>query len=164
VYWRGRYYVGDWMQGLAGDGTKVRIRFLPHHAHEVEVVDAVTGARLGTAHLADAATDEQRAAVRRTRSAEQRRLKKALAAAEKLRTERFAAVTTPRTPEPLQTLTAAQAAAELEAADGRDLQALALPGLLPHAPVPDGWVLPRATRPAEPEHADDRRPKPAPPA
>ncbi|MEU9048025.1 Mu transposase C-terminal domain-containing protein [Kitasatospora sp. NPDC048343] len=159
VYWRGRYYVGDWMQGLAGDGAKVRIRFLPHHAHEVEVVDAVTGARLGTAHLADAATDEQRAAVRRTRSAEQRRLKKALAAAEKLRTERFAAVTTPRTPEPLQTLTAAQAAAELEAADGRDLQALALPGLLPHAPVPDGWVLPRATTPA-----DDRRPDPAPPA
>ncbi|MFF2149594.1 Mu transposase C-terminal domain-containing protein [Kitasatospora sp. NPDC058190] len=154
VYWRGRYYVGDWMQGLAGDGIKVRIRFLPHHAHEIEVIDAVTGARLGTAHLADAATDEQRAAVRRTRSAEQRRLKKALATAEKLRTERYAAVTTPRTPEPLQALTAMEADAELAAADGRDLQALALPGLLPHAPVPDGWVLPRTRAHAEPERAD----------
>ncbi|GAA2752977.1 Mu transposase C-terminal domain-containing protein [Kitasatospora cinereorecta] len=143
VYWRGRYYVGDWMQGLADDGIKVRIRFLPHHTHEIEVVDAVTGTHLGAAHLSDAASDEQRAAVRRTRSAEQRRLKKALAAAERLRTERFAAVTTARTPEPLQALTAAEAEEELAAASSRDLRALALPGLLPHAPLPDGWVLPR---------------------
>ncbi|MFI9329234.1 Mu transposase C-terminal domain-containing protein [Kitasatospora sp. NPDC052868] len=170
VYWRGRYYVGDWMQGLADDGIKVRVRYLPHHAHEVEIVDAVTGTHLGAAHLSDAATDEQRAAVRRTRSAEQRRLKKALAAAERLRTERFAAVTTARTPEPLQALTAAEAVEELATADGRDLRALALPGLIPHAPLPDGWVLPRPRTPARPKpcprpgSADGGRADPVPPS
>uniref|UniRef100_UPI0038D21ED5 Mu transposase C-terminal domain-containing protein n=1 Tax=Kitasatospora indigofera TaxID=67307 RepID=UPI0038D21ED5 len=170
VHWRGRYYVGDWMAGLADDGIKVRVRHLPHHAHEIEIVDAITGAHLGPAHLADAATDEQRAAVRRTRSAEQRRLKKALAAADRLRTERFAAVTTPRTPEPLQALTAAEAAAELEATDSRDLRALALPGLIPHAPLPDGWVPPRPGAPAKPKphprhkSADGGQADPAPPS
>ncbi|MFJ9847534.1 Mu transposase C-terminal domain-containing protein [Kitasatospora sp. NPDC101155] len=161
VYWRGRYYVGEWMQGLADDGIKVRIRYLPHHTHEIEVVDAITGAHLGAAHLADAASDEQRAAVRRTRSAEQRRLRKALTAAEKLRTERFAAVTTARTPQPLQALTAAEAEDELAAADGRDLRALALPGLIPHTPLPDGWVMPRPTSQTRRNPSDQHPPQPA---
>jgi AAA domain/Mu transposase, C-terminal len=32
---RGRYYVADWMTGLGG--TAVRLRYMPHHDHEIEV-------------------------------------------------------------------------------------------------------------------------------
>nr|BFD88344.1 hypothetical protein StreXyl84_77450 [Streptomyces sp. Xyl84] len=55
------------MAGGADAGTKVRVRCLPHHDHEIEVFDATTGKHLGTAHLADAATDEQRRALRRSK-------------------------------------------------------------------------------------------------
>lgn len=58
VRWRSRYYVGDWMTGLAGAGIQVRVRHVPHHDHEIEVFDAATDAYLGPAHLADAATPE----------------------------------------------------------------------------------------------------------
>ncbi|WP_439678141.1 hypothetical protein [Embleya sp. MST-111070] len=60
-----------------------------HHPH---------GRRLGTAHLADQATDEQRAALRRARATRARRLRAEAKAAEQLRRDRFAPATTPPTP------------------------------------------------------------------
>ncbi|MFE4977706.1 Mu transposase C-terminal domain-containing protein [Kitasatospora sp. NPDC056651] len=152
ISWRRHAYIAPWMVGYTG--TKVRLRHLPHHVGEIEVFDASTGRHLGSAHLAEQASPEQVRALRAARTAAARRLRADLKAAEKLRRRRFAAATTPAPPRPLATLTAAEADAELAAADGRDLQALALPGLLPHAPVPDGWVLPRTTAHAEPERAD----------
>lgn len=152
ISWRGRPYIASWMVGHTG--TKVRLRYLPHHDGEIEVFDASTGRHLGAAHLAEQASPEQVRALRAARTAAARRLRADLKAAEKLRRRRFAAATTPAPPRLLGTLTAAEADAELAAADGRDLRVLALPGLLPHAPVPDGWVLPRATAHAEPERAD----------
>jgi putative transposase len=37
-------------------GRTVRLRHLPHHEHDVEVLDAATGAHLGAAVLSDQAT------------------------------------------------------------------------------------------------------------
>ncbi|WP_425555338.1 Mu transposase C-terminal domain-containing protein [Kitasatospora arboriphila] len=145
ISWHRRPYIAPWMVGHTG--TKVRLRHLPHHDGEIEVFDASTGGHLGTAHLADQASPEQVRALKAARTAAARRLRADLKAAEKLRRQRFAAVTAPAPPEPLGTLTAAEAAAELEAADGRDLRGLALPGLIPHAPLPDDWVLPRTAAP-----------------
>ena len=42
VSWRGRSYVGPWMTGQVG--RTVRLRWMPHHEHEVEVFDARTHA------------------------------------------------------------------------------------------------------------------------
>jgi putative transposase len=162
ISWRRRAYVAPWMVGHTD--TKIRLRHLPHHDGEIEVFDASTGHHLGAAHLAEQASPEQIRALRAARTTAARRLRADLKAAEKLRRRRFAAATTPAPPHPLGTLTAAEADAELAATDGRDLKALALPGLLPHAPVPDGWVLPRATAPAGPERADTDPAAPAPPA
>jgi putative transposase len=142
ISWRSRPYIAPWMVGHTG--TKIRLRHLPHHDDQIEVFDAATGRHLGTAHLAEQASREQVRALKAARTAAARRLRADLKAAEKLRRQRFAAVTTPTPPEPLGALTAAEATAELEAADSRDLRALALPGLIPHAPLPDGWVLPRS--------------------
>jgi putative transposase len=51
VEWRRRRYVGPWMTGQVG--LEVRVRWMPHHDHEVEVFDADTGEHLGAATLAD---------------------------------------------------------------------------------------------------------------
>jgi len=40
VSWQGRSYVGPWMTGQVG--RTVRLRWMPHHEHEIEVFDART--------------------------------------------------------------------------------------------------------------------------
>lgn len=152
VRWRHRHYIGPWMTGRTG--TPVRVRFVPHHDHEIEVFHASTERHLGTAHLADAATEEQRAALRRTRAAHKRRLQKALAASADQRDRRYAAVTTAVTPERLGAVTATEAGRELTHADHTDLAALALPDLIPPSPPPADWRTPTGAR------TDTRTPDP----
>lgn len=137
---RGRHYVAEWMVGRVG--TAVRLRYMPHHEHEVEVFDAGTGAHLGSATLADQASEEQVAALRRTRARKARRLRTDLAAAERSRRSRYAAATTAAPAKRLQAVTAAEAGAELDGHGLEDLTRLSVPDLLPHAPPPPDWVLP----------------------
>nr|WP_242514840.1 Mu transposase C-terminal domain-containing protein [Streptomyces rimosus] len=134
---RRRDYVGAWMTGQAG--IQVRIRFMPHHDHRIEVYHAATGRYLGPADLTDQATEEQVSAVRRARSARARRLKKDLEASQR---ERYAAATQPEAPQRLGVLTTAQAEAELAQAAGTNLSDLALPDLIPLAAPPAGWRTP----------------------
>ncbi|MEU1481837.1 hypothetical protein [Streptomyces sp. NPDC005760] len=47
------------MTGQAGIQVQVRVRFMPHHDHRIEVYHAATGRYLGPADLADQATGEQ---------------------------------------------------------------------------------------------------------
>ncbi|GGM67372.1 hypothetical protein GCM10012275_42460 [Longimycelium tulufanense] len=70
--------MAKWMVGRVG--TVVRLRSMPHHEHEMEVFDADTGAYLGSATLADQASPEQIAALRRTRARKARRLRADLSA------------------------------------------------------------------------------------
>ena len=93
---RGRSYVADWMTGRAG--TAVRLRYMPHHDHEVEVFDAATGAHLGAATLADQASAEQIKAVRAARARKARQLRADLVAAERSRRSRYAAPPLPSPP------------------------------------------------------------------
>lgn len=137
VRFRKRDYVGAWMTGQAG--IHVRIRFMPHHDHCIEVYHAATGRYLGPADLADQATEEQVRAVRRVRAARTRRLKKDLEASQR---ERYAAATQPEAPQRLGALTAVQAEAELAQASDTDLSDLAMPDLIPPAAPPAGWRTP----------------------
>ncbi|WP_405953027.1 Mu transposase C-terminal domain-containing protein [Streptomyces prunicolor] len=137
IRFKKRDYVGPWMTGQAG--IQVRVRFMPHHDHRIEVYHAATGRYLGPADLADQATDEQISAVRRARSARVRRLKKDLQASQR---ERYAAATQPEAPRRLGALTTAQAEAELAQATGTDLSDLALRDLIPPAAPPAGWRTP----------------------
>lgn len=142
VRWAGRYYVGEWMHGGADVGTKVHIRYIPHHDHEIEVFDAASGKHLGPAHLADAATVEQRRAHRRRKEAEKRRLARAPAAASRHTRAKYAAVTEAEQPEQLGTLTAAEAADEAARTRLSDAAEWALPDLIPPAAPPAHWRTP----------------------
>ncbi|MGW2827173.1 Mu transposase C-terminal domain-containing protein [Streptomyces sp. NPDC001443] len=137
IRFRRRDYVGAWMTGRAG--IQVRVRFMPHHDHRIEVYHAGTGRYLGSADLADQATGEQISAVRRARAARSRRLRKDLEAS---RRERYAAVNQPAAPQRLGALTTAQAEAELARSAGTDLSDLALRDLVPPAAPPAGWRTP----------------------
>ena len=138
---RGRFYVAEWMTGLVG--TSVRLRYMPHHDQEVEVFDARTNVHLGTAELADQATEQTIAAVRRTRARKARQLRADLAAAERARRTRYAATTVPAPAKRLEAMTVAEAETELAEAQDSDLLRWARPGLLSLSPPPRGWVLPR---------------------
>lgn len=144
VGWRARHYVADWMTGHVG--LVVRLRWMPHHDHEVEVFNADTGSHLGTATLADQASPEQIRALRRARGARKAKLEADLRAVEKTRRQRYAAQTTPGPAKPLGAVTAAEAAAELVEADDAELARAARPRLLPPGPPAPGWVLPRPVK------------------
>lgn len=94
-------------------GRSVRVRHMPHHEHEIEVFDAATGQHLGAAVLADRASREQIAELRGARAERQRRVRADLRAAERARRVRYAAATTAAPPQPLDAVTAEQAATEL---------------------------------------------------
>ncbi|MFK8906242.1 Mu transposase C-terminal domain-containing protein [Streptomyces sp. YS-3] len=146
VRWQNRYYVGEWMHGDADAGTKVRIRYIPHHDHEIEVFDVAGGKYLGPAHLADAATPEQRRAHRRRKGAEKRRLVRALSAASEHTRTRYAAVTEAQHPERLEVLTTADAAAETATMRLSDAAEWALPDLIPPAAPPEHVRTPASLR------------------
>lgn len=145
---RDRYYTADWMTGLAG--TAVRLRYMPHHDHDIEVFDARTNVHLGTAVLSDQASAETIAAVRRTRARKARQLRADLAAAERARRARYAATTVVAPATRVDTMTTAAAQAELADTRDADLARWSRPDLIaPRAPAPD-WILPREPTDADP--------------
>ncbi|MFI6503880.1 Mu transposase C-terminal domain-containing protein [Nonomuraea typhae] len=146
VQWDNHMYVDGWMHGQAG--RRVRLRYMPHHDHEIEVFDARDGAHLGTAFLAHAASDEQRARVLSARRSAQKELERTLRAAARKRRERYAAVTTAQSPRQLGRLTEAEAAAELDAAYRPLPRSPRRPDLFPLPEPAAGWVVP-AQPPAE---------------
>ncbi|MEV8479393.1 Mu transposase C-terminal domain-containing protein [Streptomyces sp. NPDC051173] len=150
VQWRNRHYIAAWMVGLVG--TRVILRYLPHHETSIEVFD-LHGAHLGPAFLAGAATPEQVRQVRGARTAKARRLRADAKAAAKLRRERFEAVTTAAPPQRLQALTELEAETELSSAATMDLSRLANPGYIPHRPPFDDWARPLPPKTA-PNHPD----------
>jgi putative transposase len=147
VQWRNRHYIAPWMVGQAG--VRVAVRHLPHHDMTIEVF-GLDGAHLGSAVLAEAASEEQVRKVRNARTAKARRLRADMKAAERLRRERFKAVTTATPPKRLGALTEAEAETELAESDAADLRRPD-PGYIPHQPVPDGWARPVPPAADEPE-------------
>ncbi|MDX3343749.1 DDE-type integrase/transposase/recombinase [Streptomyces sp. ME02-6979.5a] len=161
VRWRSRHYVDAWMTGQAG--RKVRLRYMPHHEHEIEVYDATSGRHLGSAYLSNRASAEQIREMKRARAREADRLKRLLAAAEKDRATRYAAATRGTPAEVLGTVTELQAEAHLRAVAAADLTEVALPGYLPlPARLPASWTAPDTARPAASCPEDDDESTPAP--
>ncbi|MFD0391867.1 Mu transposase C-terminal domain-containing protein [Streptomyces nogalater] len=81
--------MAGWMTGRSG--TRVHIRFQPHHLDQIEIFDADNRRHLGTAYLADQATDEQIEQVYQARAERARRVRRDLRRAETLRRRRFKA-------------------------------------------------------------------------
>ena len=91
IRWENRDYVGGWMTGRGG--TEVRVRYEPHNSRTIEVFHARTGERLGTAYLADEASEEEIAEVFQARDERVRRIRRDLAEAQRLRRRRFQPLT-----------------------------------------------------------------------
>ncbi|MFK4152910.1 Mu transposase C-terminal domain-containing protein [Streptomyces fungicidicus] len=87
IRFKGRDYMAGWMTGRSG--TRVHIRFQPHHLDQIEVFDADNRHHLCTAYLADQATEEQIEQVYQARTERARRLRRDLRRAEALRRRRF---------------------------------------------------------------------------
>ncbi len=152
IRWRCRAYVAPWMVGHVG--TRIRLRYLPHYDGQIEVFSAEYPDRhLGTAHLADEATLEQRRALALVRDNKARQLKADLKAAEKLRKTRYSATTTAAAPRPRRMVTSFEAQAEIARSRAGDLAARALPDLIPPREPPASWARPvvRPRRPAGPQ-------------
>lgn len=153
VAWRRRAYIAPWMVGHVG--TRVRLRYLPHYDGQIEVFTEQSGRHLGTAYLAQEATLEERRALSAVREKKARTLKADLKAAEKLRRTRYTAQVTPGTPRPRRTVTGQQAQAEIARSRGADLEARALPDLIPPREPPASWarpvVRPRRAADAQPD-------------
>lgn len=117
IRFEGRDYMAGWMTGRSG--TRVHIRFQPHHPSEIEVFDGDNLRHLGTAYLADEASPEQIDAVYRARAERARRLRRDLRKAEALRRRRYKPVTTAQAAQPAGTMTRKQATSELRSLRSR---------------------------------------------
>ncbi|MFC9472443.1 Mu transposase C-terminal domain-containing protein [Nocardia sp. FBN12] len=137
---KGRHYIADWMVGLVG--AKVRVRYMPNHHHEIEVFDAQTGRHLGPAILADQAPPQMIRDVQRARAGRARQLRADLAAAERSRRIRYAAVTRAEPAQPLDMMTVERAKQELGARSDSELAKLARPLVIPLSHPPPEWVRP----------------------
>lgn len=135
--WDKRRYVAPWMHGHVG--AKVHLRYMPHHLHQVECYDADNGRYLGAADLANALTEQQRNALYRGRRRQADRLKTALKKAQQNKKERFAAVTVPTAPRPLDHTTQDEAEAEIRALRSSDLNGEARPDLRRLPPPSPSW-------------------------
>ncbi|MGI5473347.1 Mu transposase C-terminal domain-containing protein [Streptomyces sp. CA-132043] len=113
IHWGKRHYTADWMHGRVG--TKVRMRYMPHHYHQIEVYDARTGDHYGPAFWQNAANEQQKKDLVHAAGCEAARLRIQLKKTEKQRKERFAALTVPTVPRALSPLTSAQAEEALQA-------------------------------------------------
>ncbi len=137
---RGRRYVADWMVGQVG--VKVRVRYMPHHDHEIEVFDAASGEHLGSAVLADQAPPEVIKAVISARARQRKQLAADLRAAEKTRRARYAAQSTTGPPRVVGAVTRGEAATELAGHAAGQIDRWARPDLVPLRAAPAGWAAP----------------------
>ncbi|QLH19378.1 Mu transposase C-terminal domain-containing protein [Streptomyces sp. Rer75] len=142
IRWQNRDYVGAWMTGRTG--TQVRIRYQPHHPRAIEVFDAHTDQHLGTAHLADEASEDEIRAVYEARDERVRRLRRDLADAKRRRRRRFQAVTQAEPARTAGTMTRAQAAAELASTRRSRAKDDGVPaGYMPRRVTPGArWAMP----------------------
>lgn len=144
IRWNGRDYMAGWMTGRSG--TRVHIRFQPHHPAEIEVFDADNRRHLGTAYLADQASGEQIEEVYHARAERARQLRRDLRKAEALRRRRFKPVTTAGPAAPAGAMTRKQAASELRGVRSRSHTADLPAGYMPRRVVPSSrWAVPGTT-------------------
>ncbi|MGW2786655.1 Mu transposase C-terminal domain-containing protein [Streptomyces populi] len=153
VRWNAAYYVGDWMHGHSNAGELVRLRHEPHHYHRIEIYDADTLRYRGPAFRSDEMSPEQARRLRKAQQREANHYAKKASDARKNTKARYAATSTPAPLEPLNRLTASQAAARLRELQTRekDAHTEARPDLLPRPkPASVRWTPPLPTpRPHE---------------
>ncbi|MFF9214014.1 MULTISPECIES: Mu transposase C-terminal domain-containing protein [unclassified Streptomyces] len=148
IRFKGRDYMAGWMTGRSG--TRVHVRFQPHHLDQIEIFDADNRRHLGTAYLADQATDEQIEQVYQARAERARRMRRDLRRAETLRRRRFKAHTSAGPAQAETAMTRKEAAKELRTSrSGRADDDLPTDYMPRRITPPGRWAVPGTSAPVE---------------
>lgn len=155
VEFAGRCYMPE--NGVGRIGLEVRVRWMPHHSHEIDLYTFRGNRYIGRAFLSDEAGEELRAKVMGDRREHSAELRRALQRSGERRRDRYLPATEPQLPASAQRMTRLEALAELAGTTRR------APGAArrraepysPLTPVPAGWVRPgKSTAPADPSSED----------
>ena len=137
----GRHYMPKKHVGTLG--RTLRVRWMPHHVHEVDLYDWASNRYLCAAFLSDEASSEQVKQVLEDRSERDRALTKALSASAKRRVERHAPATEPVAPVPLTRMTRQEVAAERQRIAPRGPRRRPRGATYePQTPLPSRWERP----------------------
>ncbi|MEU7067673.1 Mu transposase C-terminal domain-containing protein [Streptomyces sp. NPDC046161] len=141
VDFHGRSYMP--LDGVGRIGTRVWVRWMPHHAHEVDLYTVSGNRYLGRAVLADEASEAVRRRVLRARDERDVSLRRALKRSAVRRRTKYEAVTEAGPPRRATVMTGREAAAELaQQAPGRRVRRASGPGYRPRTPPAPGWAVP----------------------
>ncbi|WP_237535143.1 Mu transposase C-terminal domain-containing protein [Streptomyces sp. SID3343] len=140
VEFAGRCYMPE--NGIGRIGVHVRVRWMPHHRHEIDLYTFRGNRYLGRALLNDEATEELRAKVLTGRTEHSAALRRALKRSGERKRERYLPSTESEPPVRAIRMTERQALNELAGAGGRKP---ATPrrrarSYSPPTPVPPGWT------------------------
>ncbi|MFF7638560.1 Mu transposase C-terminal domain-containing protein [Kitasatospora sp. NPDC008050] len=151
VEFAGRYYMPE--NGVGRIGVEVRVRWMPHHAHEIDLYSFRGDRFLGRAHLSDEATEELRAKVLADRDEHSATLRRALQRSGDRKRERYLPSTQPEIPVRAMRMTEREALEELAGPSGGTPAAprrRAQP-YTPVTPVPASWARPGQATTATPD-------------
>jgi putative transposase len=152
VEFAGRSYMPE--NGVGRIGVEVRVRWMPHHTHEIDLYSFRGDRFLGRAFLSDEATEELRAKVLADRDEHSAALRRALKRSGERKRERYLPSTQPELPVRAMRMTEREALDELAGPDQRSAAAprrRAEP-YTPLTPVPASWARPgqaAATTPSD---------------
>lgn len=151
VEFAGRHYMPE--NGIGRLGVQVRVRWMPHHDHEIDLYTHRGNRYLGRALLSDEATEELRHTVLTDRTEHSATLRRALKRSAKRKRERYLPSTQPEPPVRATRMTQSQALNELADTERKPTapRRRAEP-YTPLTPVPAGWPRPgqAATAPNPP--------------
>ncbi|MFK0222978.1 Mu transposase C-terminal domain-containing protein [Streptomyces vinaceus] len=144
VDFHGRSYMP--LEGAGRIGTRVWVRWMPHHAHEVDLYTVAGNRYLGRAVLADEASEAERKLVLQARDERDAVLRRALKRSAVRRRTKYEAVTEAAVPRRATVLTGREAAAELaQAPPGTGVRRASGPRYRPRTPPAAGWAVPDAS-------------------
>ncbi|MGG2463744.1 Mu transposase C-terminal domain-containing protein [Streptomyces sp. RGM 3693] len=140
VEFAGRYYMPE--NGVGRIGLEVRVRWMPHHAHEIDLYTFRGNRYLGRAFLSNEASEELRAKVLLERDEHSKALRQALKGSAERRRERHLPSTEPELPVRAMRMTEAEARAELDGAASPVVPRRRTQPYRPLTPVPAAWKRP----------------------
>ncbi|NEB79548.1 transposase [Streptomyces sp. SID14478] len=140
VEFAGRCYMPE--NGVGRLGLEVRVRWMPHHAHEIDLYTFRGNRYLGRAFLSNEASEELRAKVLLERDEHSKALRRALKGSAERRRKRHLPSTEPELPLRAVRMTEAEARAELDGTKAPAAPRRRSEPYRPLTPVPAGWKRP----------------------
>ncbi|MEU2994650.1 Mu transposase C-terminal domain-containing protein [Streptomyces griseoincarnatus] len=140
VEFAGRAYMPE--KGVGRIGLEVRVRWMPHHTHEIDLYSFRGNRYLGRAFLSNEASEELRAKVLLERDEHSRELRQALERAAERKRERHLPSTQPELPVRALRMTEREARAELDGTKAPAAPRRRTQPYRPLTPVPAAWKRP----------------------